>query len=1682
MPLTVEQFTQRLTASGVMSEDSLLDALSPLNGNVAEYADGEQLARELVKQKKLTKFQAEQIYAGKEKSLTLGNYVLLDKLGQGGMGMVLKAQHKRMKRVVALKVMSPAAVKSADALKRFHREVEAAAKLTHPNIVAAFDADEAKGTHFLVMEFVDGDDLSQLVKKNGPLPVEMAVQCIIQAARGLEFAHEQGVIHRDIKPANLLIDAKGTVKILDMGLARIDGAVGGSSEGAGLTNTGTIMGTVDYMSPEQAMDSKHADARSDIYSLGCSLYYLLTGHVVYDGDTMMKKLMAHRETPIPELLDALRSRNRQISDTRDESAQPGEHGSLTTSATSTLNSVFQRMVAKRPADRPQTMTAVIAELERCLSGESPTVAVSSSQSSVSGDALQNFLREMSGDAPSNTTGGAGSKSEKPKSGTSVAQDSGTAETMISDAGTDPRTEQTITIENAANRDVAEIVRFRSSRAWHRILTNSATGKLAATKLAAIGAAALVVVLAIVFAMRGPTGTLHLEVADEQIAVTVGDTGRVVKGVTTEDVRLAVGEHQLHVERDDIAFDTDSFAVAKGETVSIKVEKVGRRVRAMSGSTLLGHQEGRTKSSAVVGDTSSSAGTFALEFDGASYVEIPTLAGDFDGPLTIEASVTPGTIGPIPNSGRYQEQVIVALNGVRPTHLTKLTKLWKAMHSGKEKRWDQYTSVPVTVGRRTHVALVFDGNQITLFIDGVPSTLPGKEGGPTQGGTGAFIGNAGKFADGTLVSPFLGQIDEVRISRAALYDKAFQPASRFTSDANTLALYHFDEGQGDQLTDSSGHQHHGQIVGAKWVQTTGSPRDRVATSGPQPPLAKAPFDAKQARAHQEAWAKHLGTKVETPNSVGQTMILIPPGEFLMGSSDEQIEAAWKSTEKLDPVQKEGFRKTERPRHRVVITKPFQMGATEVTVGQFKKFSATGYRTDAEKAANPNPVYFNPGYAVTDESPATALSWDDAVAYCQWLSQQEKGAYRLPTEAEWEYACRAGTTTLYSFGDDVASLDQYGWCNKNAAGRTHPVGTKLPNGFGLFDMHGNSQEWCREVHDPYDETWSENSSRIDPTGRIVGSHPAQHRVHRGGHKDMDASNCRSATRHASVPTTRNQYYGFRVVRELDLPAASPSGTADPDRRFAMHVLKTAAGQLTVVIPGKPGRVGIKTVADLPKEPFQVTEFQIQSYDAELIERLLPLERLQVLTINPTVRTDLSDSAIQRLLTARSAKNWTSLTLASDTTSDAGLLAISQTCSSLGYLYLLRCHLVTDIGFSHLRQLPQLNDLRFVDSHITDKALESLRKNNLTLLELRNCQRVTDDGLKHVAAFPKLASLTLESGVTTDRGIEHLRSLGTLSTLQLRTVPCTDGCLDSIATMKSLTQFYVTGVPITDTGLTKLHGLTTLNALHLTKTQVTAAGVAKFKAAVPKCVVTGDVASGSAGKVTTLDDPAFQQWLKQVAVLPDVPQQTAAVAKKLQELNPEFDGKVANAGTSGIQIISDKIFDLSPLRAWPGLKEVMCVGNAQALAKLSDLSPLTGLKLTSLQCYRTQVSDLSPLAGMPLTRLFVGETNVTDLTPLRKMSLTELSINTTQVRDLSPLRGMPLTFLECYGTAVSDLTPLRGMPLATLRCMCREVSDLTPLHDCKQLTSLNVKSTKVTAASVAALQKALPNCKIEWDGAAK
>jgi WD40 repeat protein len=264
-------------------------------------------------------------------------YRIVRRLGGGGMGVVYEAEHRIMQRPVALKVINRAYTVNVAAVERFRREVRAAARLAHPNIVTAYDAENAGATHFLVMEYVEGQGLGRLVQESGPLPVAEACDYVRQAALGLQHAHERGMVHRDVKPDNLIRCADGTVKVLDFGLAALTAER--TSGVGGLTDDNLVMGTPDYMAPEQAENARAADIRADVYSLGCTLYYLLTGSVPYPAPTPLLKILAHRDQPPPSLRRA-------------RPDVPPE-----------LASVLARMLAKKPDQRYQTPGEVATALE-----------------------------------------------------------------------------------------------------------------------------------------------------------------------------------------------------------------------------------------------------------------------------------------------------------------------------------------------------------------------------------------------------------------------------------------------------------------------------------------------------------------------------------------------------------------------------------------------------------------------------------------------------------------------------------------------------------------------------------------------------------------------------------------------------------------------------------------------------------------------------------------------------------------------------------------------------------------------------------------------------------------------------------------------------------------------------------------------------------------------------------------------------------------------------------------------------------------------------------------------------------------------------------------------------------------------------------------------------------------------
>jgi serine/threonine-protein kinase len=335
----------------------------------AKYGEPKRLAAELVKRGWLTAYQARYVLAGQPQALVLGPYLLIDRIGEGMAGKVYKARHTPRNLIVALKVLHKETLEDPELLGRFKREIEVAAALSHPNIVRAYEAGTIGGTtHFLAMEFVDGTDLEKMVKDKGSLPADQACNYIRQACLGLHQAQEKGLVHRDIKPSNLLVSLSeeeslnvtrsggwptpwGVVKILDLGLARITPTPQSTTKNLTVMSGCSVMlGTPDFMAPEQALDFASADARSDIYSLGCTFYYLLTGSLVFPGGTLPEKLIKHQAIE-PKPIEQFRS------------DLPAE-----------LLALVRKMMAKDPKDRQQSPGEVTRELTRLIARLDPSKA------------------------------------------------------------------------------------------------------------------------------------------------------------------------------------------------------------------------------------------------------------------------------------------------------------------------------------------------------------------------------------------------------------------------------------------------------------------------------------------------------------------------------------------------------------------------------------------------------------------------------------------------------------------------------------------------------------------------------------------------------------------------------------------------------------------------------------------------------------------------------------------------------------------------------------------------------------------------------------------------------------------------------------------------------------------------------------------------------------------------------------------------------------------------------------------------------------------------------------------------------------------------------------------------------------------------------------------------------------
>jgi serine/threonine protein kinase len=346
--VTTNKLLDLVRRSGLVDEaklTSFLDKTAATHGE-AVLEDQNRLAEIMIEDGLVTRWQADKLLAGKHRGFRLGKYKLLGQIGKGGMSSVYLAEHELMRRRVAIKVLPQNRVNDSSYLERFRLEARAVAKLDDPNIVRAYDIDNQDSTHYIVMEYVDGQDLHQAVMGQGPLDYDTAADYIAQVANGLQHAHEMGLVHRDIKPANCLVDRHNIVKLLDLGLAKLT-----EDDQASLTmaNEENVLGTADYLAPEQALNSHEADSRSDIYSLGCTLYFLLTGGPPFPEGSISERLLKH-QTAKPESIFKSRP-----------------------DAPPSLVDICEIMMSKKPDDRFQTAGEVAERLKEWLADRGRTI-------------------------------------------------------------------------------------------------------------------------------------------------------------------------------------------------------------------------------------------------------------------------------------------------------------------------------------------------------------------------------------------------------------------------------------------------------------------------------------------------------------------------------------------------------------------------------------------------------------------------------------------------------------------------------------------------------------------------------------------------------------------------------------------------------------------------------------------------------------------------------------------------------------------------------------------------------------------------------------------------------------------------------------------------------------------------------------------------------------------------------------------------------------------------------------------------------------------------------------------------------------------------------------------------------------------------------------------------------------
>jgi serine/threonine protein kinase/formylglycine-generating enzyme required for sulfatase activity len=1080
----------------------------------------------------------------------IGHYEVLEVLGKGGFGIVFRAFDEVLQRVVAVKVLAPQMAATSPARKRFLREARSSAQVRHENVVAVHAVEE-QPLPYLVMEFIPGETLQQRLDRTGPLDLPEILRVGRQIAEGLAAAHGTGLVHRDVKPANVMIEAGpgGRVKLTDFGLAR-------AADDASISQSGVVAGTPMYMAPEQARGDT-LDHRADLFSLGSVLYVMCTGRPPFRASgtlAVLKRVCEEAPRPIREVIpevpewlcrivEKLHAKDpaeryqsaREAADVlADCERQVAAHGGLRD---------FSRVPGGKPRGRSRRRWAAAAVALVVAGGlaaglhawnqppprGSLTIRTNDPGMIVTLDdtvVLFSHVHVSGGGVDWTHTG-------------SVSRDIAPGEYRVR-AMRDGRVfrEEIVTVADGEHRVVeflapppagpaadgwVQLFNGKDLTGWKTHPDLPGTWEVRDGVLTGSGGQSYL------FSERGDFGNFHLRA---EVRVTaVGDSGIRFRapfalrrgkeewqvgpaGGYEADINAAAAGTVWKADRPPAVLSrAPAGLIRPGEWFTLEVvadgnrfvTKVDGQVAADGADPLDGDRVGHfalqfwgpravaefRKVEVKELPPSPPADAFTPLFNGtdlSGWKQHPDAPGDWrvedgaivgrgdtsflfsdreyaDFHLRVEAMVNPGG-----DSGVFFRVpfAVAATPKGRPTlagYLSQLTvrQDWAAHTGSLMTRFPDYVRAPLGLHRAGEwfvLEVIARGNHLQTLVNGKPAA--------------EYRDEERRFARGHLALQVWGNnITHVRFRKVEVKE----------------------------------------------------------LPSPAPPLAVAPFDAAAAEAHQEAWAAHLGVPVRFANDAGMAFRLIPPGEFRMGTSGEEAGAvlaapgvgAWTKA----AVESEKPKRPER------IPAAFYLATTEVTHDQFKRFvAATGHATEAERNGKggsvldadrkfvtaPEWTWKHPQFAADGRAPVVQVTTEDAEAFCRWLGRTDGRTYRLPTEAEWEFACRAGTTGHWWTGDRPDRVGEVEWTADNSLQKLHPVGTRGTNPFGLHDMLGSVEEICR---------------RPAAGGEVA----------RGGNGRHPVWLSRSATRWPSATGTAYFRRGFRVLLAVGGPDPKPGPAAGP-----------------------------------------------------------------------------------------------------------------------------------------------------------------------------------------------------------------------------------------------------------------------------------------------------------------------------------------------------------------------------------------------------------------------------------------------------------------------------------------------------------------------------------------------------------